>query len=221
MGLSDLQERVTRSFFALAESAGFALAGGGALVALQLVDRSTKDIDLFATEPRDVGVASEALVNALRAQGLSCDELRRNPTFVRLRAWEVDGTATEIDLAYDPPWQDTVMTPIGPARSPKELAVDKLLALFGRAQARDFVDVYFLARRFGIDEMIRWAPEKDAGFDEYLLAEGLGSIARFPRQEFDVDDAALAAIEEFYAGLRADLLRRALDGVDGVDGHIA
>ena len=48
------------------------------------------------------------------------------------------------------------------------------MALFGRAEARDFVDVFFLARRFGIRAMLDWAREKDAGFDPYRLALGLG-----------------------------------------------
>ena len=74
----------------------------------------------------------------------------------------------------------TCETTIGPARSPEELAVDKLLALFGRAAPRDYVDVFFLARQHGIDNMLTWAPEKDGGFSPYFLAEG-STIRPSPR----------------------------------------
>lgn len=37
------------------------------------------------------------------------------------------------------------MTLLGPTLVPLELAGRKLLALFGRAEARDFADVYVLA----------------------------------------------------------------------------
>ena len=47
MSLSRLQRRVSTLVFALPEAAGFALAGGGALIAHQVVDRTTRDLDCF------------------------------------------------------------------------------------------------------------------------------------------------------------------------------
>ncbi len=100
---------------------------------------------------------------------------------------------------------------VGPARSPEELAVHKLLALYGRALARDFVDVYRLHQIYGIEAMMRWAPEKDRGFSSYRLAETLGAMARFRRAEFEIDDDSYADLETFFAGLRAELIRRTVE----------
>ena len=53
-----------------------------------------------------------------------------------------------VDLAVDaPPDQPGSVTIAGPTFSPEELAGRKVLALFDRAAARDFVDVYLLAQR--------------------------------------------------------------------------
>jgi hypothetical protein len=207
MGLSALQVRIAKAFFALPESAGFALAGGSALIVQRLVDRTTKDLDLFGTEQRTIHAAAEALQAALVDAGLDCEEAFRHPTFVRLRV--SDGVeSSEIDVSYDYQWRDSVETPVGPARSSEELAVDKLLALFGRAAPRDYVDVFFMAKRHGIDQMLAWAPEKDGGFSPYFLAEGLGQMVRLDRGLFDVDDPTFAEMTEFYAELRAELIRR-------------
>lgn len=210
MALSELQARVARLFFALPESSGFALAGGSALLAQRLIDRTTKDLDLFGTEREVVNVAAEALLKALTGDGLSCEEVVRHPTFVRLRASDGDDT-TDIDVSYDWQWRASVATPVGPARSSEELAVDKLLALHGRAAPRDYVDVFILAKEHGIEQMLEWAPEKDAGFSLYFLAEGLGGIVRLDRHLFEVDDATYAEMVDFYAVLRAELIRRTVD----------
>jgi hypothetical protein len=196
--------------FALPESAGFALAGGSALLAQEIVDRTTKDLDFFGVERRTIHTAAEALRDALVKEGLACDEAFRHPTFVRLRVSDGDDTS-EIDVSHDWQWRDSVPTSVGPARSPQELAVDKLLALFGRAAPRDFVDVYVLAQDHGIENILRWAPEKDSGFSVYFLAEGLGRMVTLDRELFEVDDKTFAAMSEFYARLRAELIRQTVE----------
>jgi len=50
-------------------------------------------------------------------------------------------------------------TAAGPTLAPEELAGHKLLALFDRAAARDFVDVYLLAQRFGKQVLLARAAE--------------------------------------------------------------
>jgi len=211
VGLSSLQVRVTRTFFTLAESSGFVLAGGAALIVQRLVDRTTADLDFFGAERALVTVAADALGHALVLDGLSCDEARRHVGFVRLTVHDGE-EHTEVDLGVDPPWRPPVATELGPARSSEELAVDKVLALFGRAEARDFVDVHALAPLHGVDHILASAPEKDGGFSPYRLAEGLGRMAQLDRGLFEVDDTTYAAMLDFYAGLRAELVRRTVEG---------
>lgn len=93
----------------------------------------------------------------------------------------------------------------------EELGADKMLALFGRAEARDFVDVYALAQRLGVEQLLVLAREKDAGFDEYVLATMMDSIDRFTRAEFEVDDGTYARLRRFFRELRAHLIQRSLE----------
>ena len=47
--LSHSQLDVAAAFFALSESEGFVVVGGAALLALELIDRPTEDLDFFPT----------------------------------------------------------------------------------------------------------------------------------------------------------------------------
>lgn len=64
-GLSDFQVELANLFFSLPESAGFLLAGGGALIAQGIVARPTEDLDFFTSRNLgDVQAASDALIAA-------------------------------------------------------------------------------------------------------------------------------------------------------------
>jgi Nucleotidyl transferase AbiEii toxin, Type IV TA system len=54
--MDDFQAEVARIALAVAGPHGFALAGGGALVAHGIVSRATEDIDLFTNIDHGVGV---------------------------------------------------------------------------------------------------------------------------------------------------------------------
>lgn len=87
----------------------------------------------------------------------------------------------------------------------EELAADKLLALFDRAQARDFIDVAALVERFGLDRLCDLAKEKDAGFSRPVLRDMLGGFDRFDQTDFDLDDTAYAQLAHQVRQWRATL----------------
>jgi hypothetical protein len=68
VSLDPLHEQIARIAFALPEAAQVALAGGGAMLAHDLVDRPTQDVDLFAPDPAEVTRLADALAVALRAE---------------------------------------------------------------------------------------------------------------------------------------------------------
>lgn len=66
-----------------------------------------------------------------------------------------------------------------------DIACNKLSALFDRAEAKDFVDVFFIDRElFRFAELLKKAKEKHVGLDDYWLAiamlkiEELGLLPR-------------------------------------------
>ena len=146
--LSDLQWRIIRLVAQLPEAEGFALAGGAALIAREAVDRRTKDVDFFATREDQVRRLQGGLLDAATARGLVVDLLETYPGFSRLVVSD-NQQRCEIDLAYDARIRVAEPTEYGAVLSLDELAAEKVLALFGRAEARDFVDVAALLPRYG------------------------------------------------------------------------
>ncbi len=132
--LTDFQREVAGLFFSLAESEGYLLAGGAALVASKLTARPTQDLDLFTHAPATtVDTGRDALLRAITARGWTATTARDTPTFCRLVIHGPEDLL--IDLALDaPPISAPTSTDLGPTLAPLELAANKLLALFGRAE---------------------------------------------------------------------------------------
>jgi predicted nucleotidyltransferase component of viral defense system len=82
-----------------------------------------------------------------------------------------------------------VTTEVGRVLSIDELAADKLLALFGRAELRDFLDVADLLGRFPKERLIELAVAKDAGFTLDRFAESLAALHRFSDADWQAHDA--------------------------------
>lgn len=178
--LTELQRLVLGLFFALPESDGFVLAGGAALVATGLTERPTQDVDLFGTDAATgITTAADALEHACTDRGWTTERIRDTATFRRLVV-RTPGDELLVDLAIDsPPLGAPTITAVGPTYSPQELAARKLLALFDRAEARDFVDVHSLSARFDLDDLVGHVGNLDEGFTTALLAEMLASHHRF------------------------------------------
>ncbi len=60
--------------------------------------------------------------------------------------------------------------------------------------------------------MLAWAPEKDAGFSPYRLAEGLGAHGGARPGPVETDDATYDVMVDFFAQRRARLIGQTLDG---------
>jgi hypothetical protein len=101
MPLSDLQRRCATVILQLPEAAGFALAGGAALLVHEVTDRGTNDIDCFGPSVEAVDALAPAAIEALRAAGLDVDVVVMASGFAKLVV--VDGTErTQVDLGFDP-----------------------------------------------------------------------------------------------------------------------
>jgi hypothetical protein len=111
-----------------------------------------------------------------------------------------------VDLAIDsPPGRPPVMTIIGPTFDPEELAGRKLAALFSRAEARDFTDVFELARRFDRRLILDRATEVDLGIEPGMLATMMRTLSRFTDDELPVEVSRVASIREFFRSWAEEL----------------
>lgn len=179
----------------LAQAEEFALAGGAALVVRGDVDRRTRDLDFFGPSALAVDELLPAEEQALLSDGLQVERIIDHPGFARLLVSDATDQ-TEVDLGTDArllPVEERLGIRL---LSSEELAVDKLLALFGRAEARDFVDLLAVADRYGLDRLLDLASEKERRFDAAVFAEMLTRIDRLPRIAFPLDDAQYDKLQE-------------------------
>lgn len=204
--LTQIQIDLAGIFFALDEADGYLVAGGAALVASNLIARPTADLDLFAALPTtSVTPAKDAFARALRERKYDVAVLQDGPTFCRMIVTQ-EGESTLVDLAIDsPPTGMPTMTVLGPALPPLELAGRKLLALFGRAEARDFADIYVLAQHFGKDALLEQAQALDAGFDFAVLVQMIGTLSRFADHEIPLGANDLKLARAFFANWTGEL----------------
>ena len=185
-------------FFSLPASDGFLLAGGGALLASGLTSRPTQDLDFFGEKGRvNVGEMSEQFLKAVEVRGWECDVLQSDAFFVRL---QVKGTGEvlvdiAIDVAAQYPSQFSIL---GPTFNHEELAGRKLLALFDRAEARDFADVFVLAQSFSKELLIVRASEIEISLEFDVLAQMMRSIVRFSDSDLPIDESLLKDLRFFF-----------------------
>ncbi len=111
-----------------------------------------------------------------------------------------------VDLALDAaPQQAGTASFVGPTFAPEELAARKLLALFDRAEARDFADVYVLAQRYGKRVLLERAAALDHGLDPTVLGQFMSTLSRFDDPDIPVAAARVAPLRAFFSEWQAEL----------------
>lgn len=204
--LSRFQIDVAQLFFSLPASNGYAIAGGAGLIATELINRPTHDLDLFAHAPiRTVTRASGQFLTAAAAKGWTAIALVDTPTFYRVHVIGPDDEVL-VDLAIDsPPTYAPALTILGPTLMPLDLAGRKLLALFCRAEARDFADVFILVQRFDKEALLHQAARTDSGFDPLILAEMFATLERFADDEIPMSSELVPEVRAFFAAWSEEL----------------
>lgn len=134
----------------------------------------------------------------------SVRRIKQSADFCRLEL--AGGEDLIVDFAVDSaPIHPVVATAIGPSYAPEELGVRKLLALFERAEARDFTDVYLLARRYGRKRLISDAKMIDPGFEPSVLAQMFLTLGRFRDNNLPIDPNRVPALRRFFAAWANEL----------------
>ncbi|MGH9209176.1 MAG: nucleotidyl transferase AbiEii/AbiGii toxin family protein [Acidimicrobiales bacterium] len=214
-GLTRLQRQLAKIVLAAAEPYGFALAGGAGLVAAGLSPRPTEDIDAFSASVSDVRPAAEAVMAALAEEGFAVERLRSGQHFVRLMVTtgiERRRRQVKIELGRDYFEWAPITSTLGAVLSHRELATNKVLALFSRVAPRDLCDVATLSDQDDLEQMLVDAKTKDPGFSRPIMAEMIRRIATTDPEDWppavDVD-----AVRDF-----GERLAEALEAGKPVDG---
>lgn len=163
------------------------LAGGAALHFAPNSARYSNDLDFFHDSVERVAAAFNDNRNQLEAAGYLVTIEISQPGFLRAIV-ERGGQATRVDWAHDSAWRfmPLVRDPVGGLLlHPLDLAINKVLALAGRDEARDFVDILFINSRVLPLGAACWAAAgKDPGFTPLSLLELLKRRGRNRPEEF-------------------------------------
>lgn len=163
------------------------LAGGAAMHFAPNSVRYSDDLDFFHDSEARVASAFAADRATLEQAGYAVQVELSLPGFVRA-AVRRDADATRIDWAHDSAWRfmPLVRDPLGGLLlHPVDLAINKVLALAGRDEARDFVDILFVHRRVLTLGALCWAAVgKDPGLTPLSLLELLKRRGRYQPAEF-------------------------------------
>ena len=218
MPLDPLQERIARIALALPQARTLALAGGGAMIAHGLVDRATRDIDLFTEVDADEALAvAVALREALVTDGFEIREAPKPPHENRFTAVESDsGRSVEVEVFADGGrLHPRVALDVGPVLHRDDVAADKTLALWARAEPRDFVDVVALLDEYGAEHLLRLAAAKDRGFTEATFVDALRAIGRISPKRWQAAGVSPARVAEIEAVVEVWCRELSDNGRDG------
>lgn len=187
MALTEFQASVCRLIAAHRIASGESYVAGGVALNVALAGaRLSQDVDLF----RDTDSALDASWSADRAllvrAGFDVVPLRERPAFVEaevrrdgqsvLLQWVRDSAYRFFPLVEDPTF--------GLALHPFDLATNKVLALVGRVEVRDWVDAILCNDNLQPLGYLAWAAcGKDPGFSPSAIIEQAARSGRYSADE--------------------------------------
>lgn len=187
--LTPLQQEIINALKGIEEAKGFYFTGGSALSAYYLCHRLSEDMDFFTPTERLIQYLPEKLSTELEKKGIKVNLIRSFSSFVEIVV-QKGKESMRVQFALDSPYRLDKTKEIDGVivDSLIDIAAGKLLALFGRAAERDFVDIYFLIKEgyCNLDELIQKASEKDPGMDKYFLAMAFEQVREFPDNPNDL-----------------------------------
>jgi hypothetical protein len=163
------------------------LAGGAALQLAPASFRSSNELDYSHDTEELVGQAFTADRAALEESGYEVTILLSQPGFIRAIVGQ-KGNATKVEWAHNSSWRflPPIQDPdVGYRLHPLDLSINKVLALAGRDEPRDFLDVMYVHRHFLSFGSLCWAAVgKDPGYSPLMLVEMLARKGRYRKEDF-------------------------------------
>jgi len=138
---------------------------GGTSLALQLGHRTSIDIDLFG----NISIEPNTILDSLSRFGtvniISLSE--------SICTCTINDIKTDI-VNYKYPWlEKAIDKDTFKLGHPKDIAAMKLSAITGRGSMKDFIDLYFLLKKYSLKEMISFYDQKYADGSKILVLKSL------------------------------------------------
>lgn len=207
--LTPLQKKFLDAFFASSLKDKFFLTGGTALAEFYLKHRLSQDLDLFTLDQNlDFDFVNAEIGKLARNLDFKIKNQVSSATYLQY-IFTSQKKLLKIDVVKDIPVHFGKIKKIGDVLvdSLENIAVNKLLAVFGRTDAKDFIDLYFLIKEEGLNfkTLFQKAKRKDLGLNEFYLANMLAeaeNLCYFPKTLKPVE---VKKLQKFFLNLSQNL----------------
>jgi hypothetical protein len=187
MALTDFQRTICRLLAEQRKASGESyVAGGVALNEILATSRLSRDIDLFHDTDEALEASWSADRRLLEEHGFEVRVLRERPSFVEARVAR-DGEVVLMEWVRDSAFRFFPLQThpdLGLTLHPFDLATNKTLALVGRIEVRDWVDLIHACERVQPLGYLAWAAcGKDPGFGPKGILDVAARTARYSADE--------------------------------------
>jgi len=207
--LTSLQAYFLARFFGTSVGPQFFLTGGTALAAFYLHHRVSIDLDLFTLD--DLALREAEILVPQLADVLQCriGRARRTEHFAQFLLEAEGAGPLQIDLVRDVGPQYGVHLEIDDivVDSVENIGANKLTAILGRTEAKDFVDLYFILRAgYDFGDLLEKAREKDLGLQPFYMAGALLQVRTLRHLPVTTPTVTAAQLDDLIVSLANQLI---------------
>lgn len=220
--LTPLQTKILNLFAGLNEKDNFYLTGGTVLSACFLKHRKSYDLEFYTNNEEIIIPFIKKLEISLTEEQLKVQRLRGMRAASGFYV-ESEEEALIVSFSEDSPSrfeQPTETSEIPGIRVDSfiDIATNKILALFERAELEDYIDLYFLAKeRFSKKELLEKTAIKEPAFDLYWFGIALARIDDFPDDPPDlqllIKQCSITEIKDFFRSWRKEIIKEIKTGI--------
>lgn len=190
----------------------FYFTGGTALSVYYLNHRYSEDLDFFSEENFNV----DDVIKRLRSWGEKYNFIFEHTTVVETHIFMLKfkkGDNVKVDFNYYPvkPLKKYVIFDKIRVNSLFDIATNKLLTITSRTEVKDFVDLYFLFKKFTTWDLIEGLRVKFRFKNEPIfLATDFANVKKFTSMPRMIKPLKLEALKEFFTKKAEQMVSRSV-----------
>lgn len=208
-----LQDQFLDQFFSSQFGPDFYLTGGTALARFYFHHRESIDLDLF-TQNQDIDFAAvNLLVEKIGlAMGLKTIKQVVVNTFLQYIFEDSSGEGLKVDFVKDIPVHFGELKQEGKITvdSLENIGSNKVLAIFGRTDHKDFIDLYYILHETDLtsEYLVSLAKQKDVGLTKFYLANSIDQLQSATPMPVLLKALDVDAYKLFYKQLSEEMLSK-------------
>ncbi|MBI4079170.1 MAG: nucleotidyl transferase AbiEii/AbiGii toxin family protein [Candidatus Levybacteria bacterium] len=178
--LTKLQREALVHFFGTQLGQAYFLTGGTALAGFYFHHRKSVDLDLFTFEDIELPIMKQVLAFVAKKTKTVLDHRLATENYHKFFLLGKD-EELKIDLVKEQPVHFGKIQSFDTIRvdALENIGSNKITAIFGRTEPKDFVDLYFILKKqraFSFKKLFEDAKKKDIGLSEFYFAHMLRQV---------------------------------------------